>query len=86
MANVKSRLNEHFKAQHKEINLTPSFLKVGTKPPECKYSNWDQFYEDPDNVALQVADGYTMNTGGKKVDIIPKYKLMNEKKKELNLK
>ena len=67
------------------MNLSPSYLKVGIKPPECKYSNWDEFYENPDEVVLTVADGYTMNRGVKKVDIIPKYKLLNQKKKELIL-
>ena len=33
-----------------------------------------------------MADGYTMNRGGKKNDIIPKYKLLNQKKKGIDLK
>jgi hypothetical protein len=52
-------------------------LKVGIKPPECKYSNWDEFYENSDEVILKVADGFTMNRGGKIVDIFQKKMLIN---------
>lgn len=45
LKNAVNRLEDHFRGQHP--GLEEEFLKFGEKPPECMYSNWDQWLLHP---------------------------------------
>jgi len=42
-------------------------LKKSEKPSHCKYSNWDEYIHNPDEVKPKLKDGLKVNTGGRKL-------------------
>ena len=41
-------------------------MKKSVKPLDCKYSNWDEYINNPDEVKPKLKEGSKVNTGGRK--------------------
>ena len=47
-------------------------MKKSEKPSHCKYSNWDEYIHNPDEVKPKIKEGSTVNTGGRKsIELVP---------------